>query len=98
MIFLYLSLADMSTYITLQAISRRVTLHETIRDYKQTTYDLLKLISLLESRLQEKTRQSGSQNRSGGSNGKDLRKARRLFSKIEAQAKMEIPLNFYLIL
>lgn len=97
------AIADCSVAIALdenyqKAISRRVTLHETIRDYKQATNDLLKLISLLESRLQEKTRQSGSQNRSGGSNGKDLRKARRLFSKIEAQAKTEIPLNFYLIL
>ncbi|XP_073149934.1 uncharacterized protein [Henckelia pumila] len=97
------AIADCSVAIALdenyqKAISRRATLHETIRDYKQAIDDLQKLISLLESRLQEKTRQSGSQNRSGGSNGKDLRKARRLFSKIEEQAKKEIPLNFYLIL
>ncbi|XP_073317414.1 uncharacterized protein [Primulina huaijiensis] len=97
------AIADCSVALALdenyqKALSRRATLHETIRDYKQATYDLLKLISLLESRLQEKTRQSGSQNRSGGSNRKDLRKARRLISKIEAEAKKEIPLNFYLIL
>ncbi|KAK6149116.1 hypothetical protein DH2020_016641 [Rehmannia glutinosa] len=97
------AIADCSLAIALvenyhKAISRRATLHELIRDYKQAVYDLQRLISLLESQSQTKTQQFDSQSRSNGGSVRDLRKARRRLSLVEEKAKKEIPLDLYLIL
>ncbi|KAL8493921.1 hypothetical protein ACS0TY_024902 [Phlomoides rotata] len=77
----------------LKAISRRATLHEMIRDYKQAIYDLQKLVSLLESQSQIK-----NQAKSSGGSVRDLRKARCRLSLAEEKAKKEISLDLYLIL
>ncbi|KAI3471716.1 hypothetical protein Pfo_028366 [Paulownia fortunei] len=97
------AIADCSLAIALdenyqKAISRRATLHEMIRDYKQAAYDLQRLISLLESQSQTKTQQYDSQSRSSGGSVRDLRRARRRLSLVEEKAKKEIPLDLYLIL
>lgn len=76
-----------------QAISRRATLHEMIRDYKQAHNDIQRLVSLLESQSQSKT---GS--RSDGGSVRDLRKVRRRLASVEEKAKKDIPLDLYLIL
>lgn len=41
----------------MQAVSRRATLHEKIRDYEQAASDLLLLISLFEKQSQEELTQ-----------------------------------------
>ncbi|KAL0453147.1 UNVERIFIED_CONTAM: DnaJsubfamily C member 7 [Sesamum latifolium] len=97
------AIADCSLAIALdenyqKAISRRATLHEMIRDYKQAIYDLQRLISLLESQSQTNAQEYNSQSRSGGGSVRDLRKARRRLSLIEEKAKKETPLDLYLIL
>ncbi|KAL3819758.1 hypothetical protein ACJIZ3_005663 [Penstemon smallii] len=99
------AIADCSLAIALdenyqKAISRRATLHEMIRDYKQAAHDLERLISLLESQSQPKTqeKQYDSQSRSSGGTVRDLRKARRQLSLIEEKSINEIPLDLYLIL
>ncbi|KAL0404872.1 UNVERIFIED_CONTAM: DnaJsubfamily C member 7 [Sesamum radiatum] len=96
------AIADCSLAIALdenyqKAISRRATLHEMIRDYKQAIYDLQRLISLLESN-HKPTQEYNSQSTSGGGSVRDLRKARRRLSLIEEKAKKETPLDLYLIL
>ncbi|GER52519.1 heat shock protein DnaJ with tetratricopeptiderepeat [Striga asiatica] len=97
------AIADCSLAIALdenyqKAISRRATLHEMIRDYKQAVYDLQRLISLLESQSQTKSQQLGSQSKSNGGSVRDLRKARRHLTALEEKAKKETPLDLYLIL
>ncbi|XP_011075360.1 uncharacterized protein LOC105159854 [Sesamum indicum] len=97
------AIADCSLAIALdenyqKAISRRATLHEMIRDYKQAVYDLQRMISLLESQSQTNGQEYNSQSRSGGGSVRDLRKARRRLSLIEEKAKKETPLDLYLIL
>ncbi|KAL7138427.1 hypothetical protein ABFS83_10G163000 [Erythranthe nasuta] len=97
------AIADCSVAIALdenyeKAISRRATLHEMIRDYKQAVYDLQRLISLLESQSQTKSQQNVTQSKSGGGSVKDLRKARRRLSSLEEKSKKEISLDHYLIL
>lgn len=92
------AISDCSVAIALdenypKAISRRGTLHEMIRDYKQALNDIQRLASLLESQSQSKT-----QSRSSGGSARDLRRARRHLASIEEKAKKEIPLNLYLIL
>ncbi|KAK4412913.1 DnaJsubfamily C member 7 [Sesamum alatum] len=97
------AIADCSLAIALdenyqKAISRRATLHEMVRDYKQAVYDLQRLISLLESQSQTNAQEYNSQSRSGGGSVRDLRKVRRRLSSIEEKAKKETPLDLYLIL
>nr|GMC77226.1 DnaJ homolog subfamily C member 7-like isoform X1 [Ipomoea batatas]GME12728.1 DnaJ homolog subfamily C member 7-like isoform X1 [Ipomoea batatas] len=87
------AIADCSVAMALdenytKAASRRATLHEMIRDYEHAVTDLQRLISLLENQEQ----------RSNGSNLKELRKARQRLSSVEEKAKSEIPLDLYLIL
>ncbi|XP_057783836.1 uncharacterized protein LOC131001452 isoform X2 [Salvia miltiorrhiza] len=93
------AISDCSVAIALdedyaKAISRRATLHEMIRDYKQALNDSQRLVSLLESQSQSKNQSRSS----GGSGVRDLRKARRRLATIEEKAKKEIPLDLYLIL
>ena len=76
-----------------QAISRRATLYEMIRDYGQAANDVRKLILLLEKKV----------NVSGVSpkvfnKYSDLKQARARLSSIEDEAKKDTPLNLYLIL
>ncbi|XP_031115831.1 uncharacterized protein LOC116019679 [Ipomoea triloba] len=97
------AIADCSVAMALdenytKAASRRATLHEMIRDYEHAVTDLQRLISLLENQEQEMDHQAGSQDRSNGSNLKELRKARQRLSSVEEKAKSEIPLDLYLIL
>ncbi|XP_074276795.1 uncharacterized protein LOC141600461 [Silene latifolia] len=75
-----------------KAVSRRATLHEMIRDFRQAAIDLQRLISLLEKQSMEKSKQSGS------GNGKELRQVRHRLSMMEEEAKRDIPLDLYLIL
>lgn len=97
------AIADCSLAIALdgnylKAVSRRATLHEMIRDYKQAITDIQTLISLLENQSQLKARLSGNQDGSNESNWKELKQAHRRLSLIEDKAKKGIPMDFYLIL
>ncbi|KAL2464637.1 uncharacterized protein Fot_52593 [Forsythia ovata] len=97
------AIADCSVAIALdenyqKAVSRRATLHEMIRDYKQALCDLQRLVFLLESPLEAKMRQSGGQDKTNCGSVKDLRRTRRRLSLIEERAKTETPLDLYLIL
>lgn len=97
------AIADCSLAIALdgnylKAVSRRATLHEMIRDYKQAITDLQSLISLLENQSQVKAQLSGKQDGSNESNRKELKQARHRLSLIEDKAKKGTPMDFYLIL
>ncbi|OVA16235.1 Tetratricopeptide TPR-1 [Macleaya cordata] len=96
------AIADCSLAIALdgnypKAISRRATLHEMIRDYGKAASDLQRLISLLEKQAEDKAKESGKLGRST-SILNDLRQARLRLSRMEEEARKEIPLNMYLIL
>lgn len=96
------AIADCSRAIALdpnyaKAISRRATLHESVRDYGQATIDLQKLITLLESQQRSKTSQPGRLG-SLSTSTQDLRQARERLAKAEEEMKKEIPLDHYLIL
>lgn len=80
-----------------QAVSRRATLHEMIRDYAQATSDLQRLVSILENKSADKTKESCTPGRSTGS-VKELRKAQSHLSVMEEEAKKGICLDLYLIL
>lgn len=69
-----------------------------IRDYKQAVCDLQRVVSLLESPFQAKTRQSGGQDKSNCGSAKDLRRTRRRLSLIEEKARTETQLDLYVIL
>lgn len=75
-----------------KAVSRRATLHEMIRDYKQAATDLQRLSSLLQKETMEKSKQSGS------GKGKELRQVQQRLSQMEEEARREVPLDLYLIL
>ncbi|GFS36949.1 heat shock protein DnaJ with tetratricopeptide repeat-containing protein [Actinidia rufa] len=97
------AIADCSIAIALdgsysKALSRRATLHETIRDYKQAASDLQRLISLLKRQSQEKVRQSGTPDRPIDSTVKELTKAHRHLHSVEEKAKKGTSLDHYLIL
>ncbi|KAL3533717.1 hypothetical protein ACH5RR_007238 [Cinchona calisaya] len=97
------AIADCSLAIALdgdylKAVSRRATLHEMIRDYKQAINDLQRLVSLLENQSHEKAEQYGKKDGSNESNRKELKQARDRLSLIEDKAKKETPMDFYLIL
>ncbi|KAG7961958.1 hypothetical protein I3843_09G041200 [Carya illinoinensis] len=96
------AIADCSLAIALdgnyaKAFSRRATLHEMIRDYKQAASDLRRLISIHENQSDEKAKQSGTPGRSTSSL-KELREAQRHLPLMEEEAKKGIPLDLYLIL
>lgn len=84
-------------FTLLQAISRRATLFEMIRDYGQATSDLQRLVSLLSKQLEEKVNQPGGYDRST-SFGNDLRQAQLRLSLMEEEDRKDIPLDMYLIL
>lgn len=80
----------------MQAISRRATLHEMIRDYHQASNDLRRLMCLLEKQS-NKDDQSGTLRRSN-SNASELKRIQLRLSMMEDEARKEIPLDMYLIL
>ena len=82
--------------IFLQAISRRATLFEMIRDYEQASRDLQSLVSLLMKQVEDKANQSGASDRT--SIVSELRQAQQRLSATEEESRKEIPLNMYLIL
>lgn len=86
----------MGSIIPLQAISRRATLFEMIRDYDQATADLQRLVSVLVKQVEDKAIQSGASDRSSSVN--ELRQAQQRLSAMEEEVRKEIPLNMYLIL
>ncbi|XP_021724200.1 uncharacterized protein LOC110691569 [Chenopodium quinoa] len=75
-----------------KAVSRRATLHEMIRDYKQAAADLQRLLPLHQKQSAEKSKQSGS------GNGKELRQLQQRLYLMEEEAKRDTPLDLYLIL
>lgn len=96
------AIADCSLAIALdgsysKAVSRRATLHERIRDYRQAARDLQRLIPVLEKQSHEKIKLSGTPGRSSG-NAKEIKQAHRRLSSMEEKAKNGIPLDLYLIL
>ncbi|KAA8517163.1 hypothetical protein F0562_017456 [Nyssa sinensis] len=97
------AIADCSLAIALdgnysKAVSRRATLHETIRDYEQAASDLQRLISVLEKQSQEKVQQFGTPEGSIGSSVKELRQAHLRLSLVEEMAKKRTSLDLCLIL
>lgn len=79
----------------MQAISRRATLYEMIRDYGQAARDLERLTDRIAKQLEEKANQA---DRSHNSTTNDLRQARLRLSEIEEESRKDIPLDMYLIL
>lgn len=79
----------------LQALFRRATLHEMIRDYEQAANDLQRIIN-----LQKQNEMNQESHASVGSGGiRDYTKeARSRLSSVERKAKKVAPLDFYLIL
>lgn len=81
---------EKNVFILLQALSRRATLYEMIRDYAQAASDLRRLVCLLNKGLEDNVNQLGISN--------DLRQNRVRLSEVEEEARKEIPLDMYLIL
>lgn len=86
------------TDVLLQAISRRATLFEKIRDYEQAAFDLQKVVSLLKKQREEKANRSVTSDRSMSSAITELRQALMRLSAMEEEARKEIPLDLYAIL
>lgn len=80
----------------MQALSRRASLFEMIRDYGQAASDLQRLVSLLTRNMENKISGSGSHNKMSSVN--EIRQTQQKLSAMEEEARKEIPLNFYLIL
>ncbi|KAF8006969.1 hypothetical protein BT93_K1079 [Corymbia citriodora subsp. variegata] len=96
------AIADCSLAIALdghyaKAVSRRATLHELIRDYKQAASDVQRYISILENQSYQKTKGSGTSGELDSRNN-ELRKAKKRWSLIEEEMKKGTPLDVYLIL
>lgn len=82
--------------ILLQAISRRATLFEMIRDFGQAAVDLQRLVSVLKKQVEEKGNHYGGSDRMSRVN--ELKQTQQRLSVMEEEARKEIPLNMYLIL
>ena len=78
-----------------QAISRRSSLYELIRDYDQAENDLRRLIALLEKQLQEDMSMSLEKTESIRNN---LSQAKLRLSSLELDARKGASSNMYLIL
>lgn len=76
-----------------QAISRRATLYELIRDYGQAANDVRKLILLLEKKANVPGASPKVLNKHS-----DLKQARARLSSIENEVKKDTPLDLYLVL
>ncbi|MFS8009068.1 putative DnaJ domain, Chaperone J-domain superfamily, kinesin motor domain superfamily [Helianthus anomalus] len=78
-----------------QAISRRASLYEMIRDYGQAAKDLHRLVSLLTTQV-EKGAVSGASDNLSCIN--ELKQTQIQLSNVEMESRKGIPLNAYLIL
>lgn len=81
-----------------QAVSRRATLHEMIRDYDQAASDLQRLISILVKQNGEKAKTSETSSADRSSIRKELKQARQRLSVMEEKSKEGIALDFFLIM
>lgn len=81
----------------LQALSRRATLYEMIRDYAQAASDLRRLVCLLSKGVEDNANQLGISDKSINYSN-DLKQNRVHLSEVEEEARKEIPLDMYLIL
>lgn len=77
----------------MQAISRRASLLEMIRDYGQAASDLQRLISLLTRQMENKINQSDKSFFMS-----EIRQRQQKLLTMEEEDRKEIPLNMYLIL
>lgn len=80
----------------IQAISRRVTLHEMIRDYDQAANDLRRQIAVMEKQLKDEEIEIGFSIRVGCNS--QLKRAHARLGSLEEEAKKMTPLDFYQIL
>lgn len=78
-----------------QAISRRATLFEMIRDYGQAASDMQRYVYIQTKQMEEKT--SGIQDRYT-SLANDIRQARIRLSELEEKSRKENSLDMYLVL
>ena len=79
----------------MQALSRRATLYEMIRDYDQAASDLRRVVSLLTKGAEDNSNHLGISDRSINN---DLKQNHIRLSEIEEEARKGIPLDMYLIL
>lgn len=84
-----------SFFLYSQAISRRATLFEMIRDYGQAASDMERYVNILTKQMEEKT--SGTLDRST-SMSNDIRQARIRLSELEEKSRKENSLDMYLVL
>lgn len=83
----------------MQAISRRASLYEVIRDYDQAAKDLRRLLSMLKAKIEERKHVPDTSDKSTNlSLTNDLREAEVRLSEMEEAAKKDMPINLYLIL
>lgn len=80
----------------LQAISRRATLFEMIRDFGQASTDLHRLESLLKRHIEDKVNHCGASDRMSRLN--ELKQIQQRLYMMEEKSRRDIPLNMYLIL
>lgn len=95
--FQFIWLYEKNVFILLQALSRRATLFEMIRDYAQAASDLRRLVSLLSKGVEDNANQLGISDKSINYTN-DLKQNRVRLLEMEEEARKEIPLDMYLIL
>uniref|UniRef100_A0A7N0ZUR9 J domain-containing protein n=1 Tax=Kalanchoe fedtschenkoi TaxID=63787 RepID=A0A7N0ZUR9_KALFE len=82
----------------LKAISRRASLYESIRDYGQAVTDAERIVSLMKEQADFKHKTELHEKSTTSGIPIDLRQAQLQLSRLEEQARKDIPLNMYLIL
>lgn len=80
----------------MQAIYRRASLYEMIRDYGQAAKDLQRLVSLLKTQVENKGIPSGASDKLCQIN--ELKQTQQQLSNVEEESRKGFPLNMYLIL
>lgn len=83
--------------ILLQALSRRATLYEMIRDYDQAASDIRRVVSLLTKGGEDNSSHHGISDRSINY-ANDLKHNQIWLSELEEEDRKGIPLDMYLIL
>lgn len=81
----------------MQALSRRASLYEMIRDYYQAANDLRRLVTLLSKGIEDNANHKGTSDRLINYTN-DLKQHSIRLSELEEEARKEIPLDMYLIL
>ncbi|KAL9679401.1 hypothetical protein QQ045_017260 [Rhodiola kirilowii] len=97
------AIADCNMAIALEsdyykAISRRASLYESIRDYGQAARDMEKIVFLLMEQADASHLSISHEKPTKSGIPIGLRQARLQLARLEEQARMDIPLDFYLIL